>query len=73
MRPLRKKSTTTMMMTLNTTSLKPLRNMADSMPRKLPLSRPRSHHSEQAMNRKLAMQLPVTEPRPPRTTMSSIS
>ena len=41
--------------------------------RKLPLSRPRSHHSEQAMNRKLAMQLPVTEPRPPRTTMSSIS
>ena len=37
------------------------------------LSRKRSHHSEQATYRKVAMQEPEMEPMPPMTTMSRIS
>ena len=39
----------------------------------MPESRKRSHHSEHAMYRNAAMQLPETEPIPPITTISRIS
>ena len=59
MMPLRKKSTTIMMMTENTTMRKPLRSSGTlNAPIYASLSRKRSHHSEQAMYRKEAMQLP---------------
>ena len=74
MMPFRKKRTTTIMMTENTTSRKPMRKMPGaSMPRKAPLSKPRSHHSEAAMNRVAPMTEPEMEPMPPSTTMSRIS
>ena len=44
-----------------------------SMPRKEPLSRPRSHHSEAAINRVAPITEPEMEPMPPSTTMSRIS
>ena len=72
--PLRKKSTTIMMMIENTTIRKPLRSSGTlNEPMYASLSRKRSHHSEHAMYRKEAMQLPETEPMPPMTTMSRIS
>ena len=74
MMPLRKKSTTIMMMIENTTIRKPLRSSGTlNAPIYASLSRKRSHHSEQAMYRKEAMQLPEMEPMPPMTTMSRIS
>ena len=74
MMPWRKNSTTTMMISENTTRRKPLRRSGTShSPIICFWSRKRSHHSEQATNRNEPMQLPVTEPMPPMTTMSKIS
>ena len=61
------------MTTEQTTMRNPVRNRSDGIPRKEPESRPRSHHSEQATYRKVAMTLPEMEPIPPMTTMSRIS
>src|SRR5574344_475367 len=64
------------MMTIeNTTLRKPGRSSGTwKVPRYVfALSKKRSHHSEQAMNKNDEMQLPVTLPMPPITTMSKIS
>ena len=74
MMPRRKKSTTIMMTTENTTMRKPVRSSGTlNAPMVVSLSRKRSHHSEHAMNRNEPMQLPEIEPMPPMTTMSRIS
>ena len=74
MMPLRKNSTTTMMTMENPTRRKPLRNTPGAeMPRNLPESRPRSHHSEVATNNSEPMTEPEMEPMPPSTTISKIS
>ena len=74
MMPCRKNSTTTMMMTENTTRRKPFRKIPGAlMPRKVPESRPRSHHSDAEMNSMAPITEPVMEPIPPRTTMRRIS
>ena len=74
MMPLRKNSTTIMMTTENTTIRKPLRSSGSlKFPMNVSLSRKRSHHSEQATYRNVAMQLPEMEPMPPMTTISRIS
>ena len=74
MMPLRKNSTTAIMMMLNTTMRKPERSSGTRKPPiQVSLSRKRSSHSELAMNRKDAMMEPDTEPMPPMTTISRIS
>ena len=64
-----------MITTENTTLRKPSRKKLTSILPKgsMPESRKRSHHSEQAIYRKAATQLPETEPMPPITTISSSS
>ena len=63
-----------MMITENTTLRKPVRSRGTCQaPMYISLSRNRSHHSLQAMNRKEAMQLPLMEPMPPITTIKRIS
>ena len=73
MMPLEKKSTMIMMTMEKTTLRKPERRMFSPRILLEDSSRKRSHHSLQAINRKDAMQEPVTEPMPPMTTMSRIS
>ena len=74
MMPLRKKSTTIMMMIENTTIRKPLRSSGTlNAPIYASLSRKRSHHSLHATYRKEPRMEPVMEPMPPMTTMSRIS
>ena len=50
-----------------------LKLYGELMPRKVPESRPRSHHSEAATKRKEPMTEPEMEPIPPSTTISRIS
>ena len=74
MMPFRKNSTTTMMMTENTTMRKPVRrNGTLKLPMYVSVSRNRSHHSLAATYKNAAMQLPEMEPMPPMTTISKIS
>ena len=71
--PLRKKSTNIIIITENTTKRNPLRNIGEVIPINVPLSSPLSHHSCEAIYKKLASIEPVIEPIPPITTISNIS
>ena len=55
------------------TAMKVIRPLSAGEENCMVLSRKRSHHSEQATYRKVAMQDPEMEPMPPMTTMSRIS